>query len=85
MEAIGNTQWFEKMLAEQGHELWIGDAAQIRASVVRQQKTDGRDATHMLDLLLEGRFPRIWVPSLRCAMCGSCCGTGRSWWGYARR
>jgi transposase len=31
--------------------------------VVRQQKTDRRDAKHILDLLLDGRFPRIWVPS----------------------
>jgi hypothetical protein len=46
-----------------GHELWIGDAAQIPRLVVRQQKTDRGDARHILDLLLEGRFPRIWVPS----------------------
>ncbi len=63
MEAVGNSQWFEQMLAEQGHELWIGDAAQIRRLVVRQQKTDRRDAKHLLELLVDGRFPRIWVPS----------------------
>lgn len=63
MEAIGNSLWFEKLLAELGHELWIGDAARIRALVVRRQKTDRRDAQHLLDLLLDGRFPRIWVPS----------------------
>jgi len=63
MEAVGNSQWFEKMLAEMGHELWIGDAAQIRRLVVRQQKTDRRDAQHILNLLLDGRFPRLWVPS----------------------
>ena len=63
MEAVGNTQWFEQMLAEQGHELWIGDAAQIRRLVVRRQKTDRRDAKHILDLLVDGRFPRLWVPS----------------------
>jgi transposase len=51
------------MLAEMGHELWIGDAAQIRRLVVRPQKTDRRDARHILDLLLDGRFPRLWVPS----------------------
>src|SRR5258708_18781130 len=51
------------MLAELGHELWMGDAAKIRASVVRKQKTDARDAAHLLDLLREGRFPRIWRPS----------------------
>ena len=33
--------WFERMLAEVGHELWIGDAAQIRLLVVRQAE-DGR-------------------------------------------
>src|ERR1700681_4709909 len=63
IEAVGNSQWFEKMLAEMGHELWIGDAAQIRRLVVRQQKTDRRDAQHILNLLLDGRFPRLWVPS----------------------
>lgn len=63
IEAVGNSQWFEQMLAEMGHELWIGDAAQIRRLVVREQKTDRRDAKHILDLLLDGRFPRLWVPS----------------------
>jgi transposase len=63
MEACGYTQWFERMLAEMGHQLWLGDAAHIRASVVRRQKTDTRDAEHMLTLLLEERFPRLWVPS----------------------
>ena len=51
------------MLTELGHELWVGDAAEIRASVVREQKTDTRDARHLLDLLLQGRFPRIWMPT----------------------
>jgi hypothetical protein len=52
IEATGHTRWFERMLAELGHELWIGDAAEIRASMVRKQKTDARDAAHLLDLLL---------------------------------
>ena len=64
IEATGHTRWFERMLGELGHELWIGDAAEIRASVVRKQKTDARDAAHLLDLLLTDRFPRIWRPSL---------------------
>jgi transposase len=55
--------WFERLLAECGHELWVGDAAQIRAQRVRQQKTDTRDAEHLLDLLLTKRFPRLWIPS----------------------
>ncbi len=64
MEACGHYPWFEWLLAELGIELWIGDAAQVRASVVRKQKTDRRDAEHLMDLLRENRFPRIWVPSL---------------------
>ena len=63
MEATGYARWFERMLGEQGHELWVGDAAAIRAAVVRKQKTDSRDALHILDLLLRERFPRIWIPS----------------------
>jgi len=64
VEATGYTRWFERMLAELGHELWIGDAAQIRAAMVRKQKTDARDAAHLLELLLSERFPRIWRPTL---------------------
>lgn len=63
MEATGDARCFERMLAEQGHELWVGDAAAIRAAMVRKQKTDSRDALHILDLLLTERFPRIWIPS----------------------
>jgi transposase len=44
-------------------ELWIGDAAEIRTKRVRKQKTDRQDAQLILRLLVEDRFPRIWVPS----------------------
>jgi transposase len=64
IEATGHTRWFERMLGELGHELWVGDAARIRASVVRKQKTDARDAAQLLELLLSRRFPRIWRPTL---------------------
>ena len=64
MEACGQYPWFEALVAELGMELWVGDAAKIRASVVRKQKTDRRDAEHLMDLLRENRFPQIWVPSL---------------------
>ena len=64
MEACGHYPWFERRLAELGCEWWFGDAAQVRASVVRRQKTDGGDAEHLLQLLREERFRKIWVPSL---------------------
>lgn len=63
IEATGYTAWFERMLQELGHEFWMGDAAKIRASEVRKQKTDTRDAAHILELLVAERFPKIWVPT----------------------
>jgi transposase len=63
IEACGYTQWFEQMLEEMGHRFQIGDAAAIRASYVRRQKTDRRDAGHLLRLLVEGRFPALWIPT----------------------
>jgi transposase len=62
LEATGNCHWLLDLLKDLGHEVWVGDAAAIRASYVRRQKTDKRDAAHILRLLAEGRFPRLWVP-----------------------
>jgi len=63
MESTGNCQWFVELLTGLGHEVWIGDAAKIRACDPRRQKHDRRDARLLLRLLMEERFPRIWVPS----------------------
>jgi transposase len=61
MEASGHARWFERWLSELQFELWIGDAAEIRTKRVRKQKTDRQDAQLLLRLMVEGRFPRIWV------------------------
>jgi transposase len=61
MEASGHARWFERLLGELQFELWIGDAAQIRTKRVRKQKTDRQDAQLLLRLMMEDRFPRIWV------------------------
>jgi len=63
MEATGYSRWFERLLAELGIEVWIGDAAEIKTKRVRKQKTDREDARLLLRLLRENNFPRIWVPS----------------------
>jgi transposase len=62
MEASGHSRWFEQLLRELEFELWIGDAGQIRTKRVRKQKTDRQDAQLLLQLMLENRFARIWVP-----------------------
>jgi transposase len=62
MEATGYSRWFERLLAELGMELWIGNAAEIKTKRVRKQKTDWEDARLLLRLLQEKNFPRIWVP-----------------------
>ena len=62
MEASGHARWFERLLRDLQFELWIGDAAEIRTKRVRKQKTDRHDAQLLLRLMMEERFPRIWVP-----------------------
>ena len=62
MEASGHARWFERLLRELQFELWIGNAAEIRTKRVRKKKTDREDAQLLLRLMMEDRFPRIWVP-----------------------
>src|ERR1700738_4177417 len=64
IEASGNTLWFERLLARLGQQMRMGDASKIRAMEVRKQKTDRRDAELLLKLLVEDRFPEIWVRGL---------------------
>ena len=59
MEATGYSRWFERLLAELGIELWIGDAAEIKTRRVRKQKTDTNNARLLLKLLLEDTFPDL--------------------------
>jgi transposase len=54
---------WERVPKDVQFKLWIGDAAEIRTRRVRKQKTDRQDAQLILKLLLEDRFPRVWVPS----------------------
>jgi len=62
IESTGYAICFHALMRRLGHTLLVGDAAQIRAMVVRKTKTDRRDARHILDLLRHDRFPTIWVP-----------------------
>ncbi len=63
MEATGYSRGFERLLAELGFELWIGDPATIKTKRVKKRKFDREDARLLLRLLREDNFPQIWVPS----------------------
>jgi transposase len=62
IESTGYSLWFHALLQRLGHTLLVGEAAKIRAMVVRKTKTDRRDARHLLDLLKHQRFPVVWIP-----------------------
>jgi transposase len=79
MEASGHARWFERLLEELSFELWTGDAAKIRAKRVRKKKTDREDARHILELLVENRFPKIWVPTWQNRDLRNCCGIDTAW------
>src|SRR6266404_1232912 len=53
MEATGYSRWFERLLAELGFEVWIGDPAEIRTMRAKKQKTDSKDAELLLKLMRE--------------------------------
>lgn len=57
LEASGYSSWFEEMLESLGHQVWVGDATEIRRLARRRQKNDQRDAAHILELLRD-EFPR---------------------------
>jgi len=53
------------MLEQLGHEIWVGDAAEIRRLARRKQKNDKKDANLILQLMVENRFPRLHRRSAR--------------------
>lgn len=63
IEATGSMQWFVNLMEELGIECLVGHPAEIRAAEPRKQKHDRRDADLILKVLVENRFPAIWLPS----------------------
>ena len=63
IEATGSMYWFLDLMAELRIECQVGHPATIRAAEPRKQKHDRRDADLILKLLVEKRFPAIWLPS----------------------
>ena len=63
IEATGSMMWFVSLMEELGIECQVGHPARIRAAEPRKQKHDRRDADLILTLLVENRFPAIWLPT----------------------
>jgi transposase len=63
IEATGSMHWFLNLMDELGIECRVGHPATIRAAEPRKQKHDRRDADLILRLLVEKRFPAIWLPT----------------------
>jgi transposase len=63
IEATGAMQWFVELLEELGIECQVGHPAKIRAADTRHQKHDRRDAQLLMQLMVERRFPQLWIPS----------------------
>jgi len=63
IEATGSMQWFVNLMEELGIECLVGHPAEIRAAEPRKQKHDRRDADLLLSLLVQERFPAIWLPT----------------------
>jgi transposase len=63
IEATGSMHWFLNLMEELGIECQVGHPATVLAAEPRKQKHDRRDADLILKLLVEKRFPAIWLPT----------------------
>jgi len=79
MEATGYSRWFERLLAELGFELWIGDPAEIKAKRVKKQKFDREDARLLLRLLREITFRKFGYRIRRTGICDNFSGIVIGW------
>lgn len=60
IEASARAVWFENMLFETGHKLFVGNPVLIRKRATSRHKNDRRDAELILELLMRDEFPAIW-------------------------
>jgi transposase len=53
-----------RLIGELRSQIIVRDASAIHSSTPRDQRTEKRDARHILRLLMENWFPAIWEPSV---------------------
>ena len=63
IEATGSMPWFLSLMEEIGIACRVGHPAAVRKAETRRQKHDRRDAELLMQLLIDQRFPTIWMPS----------------------
>jgi hypothetical protein len=85
IEATVSAPWFESILTRFQHELWVEDAAEIRTARVRKQKTDSRDAQHILDLPFTNCLHESGCPRPPSGAFANCCDIATSWCAIERR
>jgi transposase len=61
-EASGHGRWFEQLLHKLHFELWVGDAAESVPNGCASRRPIARMRSHCWRLMMQDRFPRIWVP-----------------------
>ena len=77
MESGCPSQWFRQLLEECGHQLWIGDAARIRAAgAAAAEDGPAGCGTDPEAAAGGGGFRASGCRRRRSATCGSCCWTG---------
>lgn len=59
IETTAYTAWFSELLEELGVRVLFGDAGKLAAMRKGKQKTDRRDAAHLLEVYLLGLFPEV--------------------------
>src|SRR5262245_687558 len=79
IETTGYTHWFHALMHRLGHTVLVGEAAKIRAMVVRKTKTDRRDARHLLALLRHDRSPPSGFQILAHGTCARSSPTASAW------
>jgi hypothetical protein len=79
MEATGYSRWFERLLAELGFELWIGDPAEIKAKRVKKQKFDREDARPYSGCCGKITFRKFGYRVRRIGICDNFSGTDIGW------
>jgi len=85
IEASARATWFENMLFETGHKLFVGNPVLIRKRATSRHKNDRRDAELILELLMRDEFPTIWRRPRRAIRSSTFSGSGKSWSGSGRK